>query len=110
MQACSQPWVTAKSRAASREAKVLSTRNTRQSRLSPRARWTEKDARKRPQSVGCVAGETTYLPMEIAFFGMLFSQDCRLDSPDRSIFWLGWLLLCSPKSLSKIANGDLLEA
>jgi hypothetical protein len=48
--------------------------------------------------------------MEMAFFGILFSQDCRLDSPGRSIFWLGWLLLCSPKSVSKIANGDLLEA
>ena len=33
-----------------------------------RATDAQKEARKRPQSVGCVAGETTYLPMEIVDF------------------------------------------
>ena len=43
-------------------------------------RWTEKGARKRPQSVCCVVGETTYWPMEIAVFEILFNQDRRLES------------------------------
>jgi hypothetical protein len=77
----SQPWVTAKTRAASRKAKVLSKRNTRESLLPlPCERWTEKEARKRPQSVWCVAGETTYLPMEMAMFEILINQgECRLE-------------------------------
>jgi hypothetical protein len=74
----SQPWVTAKSRAASREAKVVSKRNTRRELPGPSARQTEKEARKRPQSVGCVAGETTYLPMGMVLFEIFFSQYCRL--------------------------------
>jgi hypothetical protein len=48
--------------------------------------------------------------MEMAFFEMLFSQDCRLESPGRSILWLGWLLLCRPKSVWKVAMGGLFEA
>jgi hypothetical protein len=70
MLVCSQPWVTAKSRAASREAKALSKWNTRQWLSLSRERWTEKEARKRPQSVWCVAGKTTYLPMEMAKLGI----------------------------------------
>ena len=70
MHVCSQPWVTAKSRAASREAKAWSKRNSRQLLPLLWERWTEKEARKRPQSVWCVAGETTYLPMEMAMSGI----------------------------------------
>ena len=70
MQVCSQPWVTATSWAVSRDANVRFDLNTRQSLPlplpSPLERWTEKEARKRPQSVGFVVGETTYLPMETA--------------------------------------------
>ena len=97
MHVCSQPWVTAKSLAASREAKVLSNRNTWQLLPLPWARRTEKEARKRPQSVGCVAGETTYLPMEIAWFGILFNQVRRLGSAGGSFAGLGWLPIGKPK-------------
>ncbi len=65
---CSQACVTARSRAASREAKAFSSWNTRQGLPLLRDRWTEKEARKRPQSVGCVEGETTNLPMEMPIF------------------------------------------
>lgn len=81
MHVCSHPWVTAKSRAASRDANVLSKRNTRQYLPLLWARWTAKEARKRPQSVGCVAGETTYLPMEMAVFGMRSIQQRRPSRP-----------------------------
>lgn len=46
----------------------------------PWERWTEKDARKCPQSVWCVVGETTYLPVEIAVFEIWFSQERRPKS------------------------------
>ena len=48
--------------------------------------------------------------MEMAFCEILFSQDCRLESPGRSMFWLGWLLLCRPMSVWKVASGDPFEA
>jgi hypothetical protein len=35
--------------------------------------------------------------MEMEVFGILFSQDHRLESTCVSIKWLGWLLLCKPK-------------
>jgi len=47
---------------------------TRQYVPLPSARLIAKAALKRPQSVGCVAGETTYLPMGMALFGILFDQ------------------------------------
>ena len=79
MLVCSEPWVTAKSRAASREAKALSKRNTRLQLPVPWDRWTENEARKkRPQSVGCVEGETTYLPMEMAVCEIGCNQGRRL--------------------------------
>ena len=75
MLVCSQPWVTAKSRAASREAKALSKRNTRLQLPLPWDRWTENEARKkRPQSGGCVEGETTNGPMEMAVCEMGCTQ------------------------------------
>lgn len=78
-QVSSQPWVTAISRATLREANVLPTRTTRLGASWPVERWTVKDAQKRPEPVGCVAGETTYLPMEIAVFEIWFIQDRRLE-------------------------------
>lgn len=59
MLACSQPWVTAKSRAAVLEAKVSSKLKTRQYMPLPWVRWNENEARKRPQPVGWTRGETT---------------------------------------------------
>ena len=70
----------------------------------PCERWTEKEARKRPQSVGCVAGETTYLPMEMVVFEILINQDRRLESTCVSIEWLGWLQLGRPKGRPKVAE------
>lgn len=80
MQVCSQPWVTANSRAASREANVVSNLNTLRCLSSPWERWTANEARKRPQSVGCVAGETTYLPMVMAVFEIVINQERRRES------------------------------
>lgn len=77
MHARSQPCVTAKIWAASREAKALSKWNTRYELPFPLKRWIEKEARKRPQSVVCVAGETTNLPMEMAMEGIYFNRDRR---------------------------------
>jgi hypothetical protein len=37
--------------------------------------------------------------MGMALCGMLFSQDCRLESPDGITFWLGQLLLNPPKNV-----------
>ena len=81
MLVCSQPWVTAKMRAASLEAKVLSKRNTRQYLPLLWDLWTEKEARKRPQWVWCVEGETTYLPMKMAVFEIWIIQDRRPERP-----------------------------
>jgi len=77
MQVCSHPWVTANSWATSRDENVVFGLNTRQKLPSPSERWTEQEARKRPQSVGCVVGETTYLPMETALLEIVFNQNCR---------------------------------
>ena len=76
MLACNQPWVTAKSRAAALEANVLSKLKTRQYMPLPCARWNRNEARKRPQPVGWIVGETTYSPMGMAWFEMVFSQGC----------------------------------
>ena len=42
---------------------------------------TENEARKRPQSVGCVAGETTYWPMEMAVLEIGCIQGKRKPGP-----------------------------
>lgn len=101
MQARTQPWVTANSRAALRDANVVSKRNTRRQLPLPWAWRTEKEARKRPQSVGSVAGETTYWPMEMVLCEMVFSQGCGLDRPTGAFLGLAQRLLCRPKSVER---------
>lgn len=70
----SHPCVTAKSWAACRDVNVRSNRKTRQYVPFPPARLIAKAALKRPHSVACVVGETTYSPMEMALFRILFDQ------------------------------------
>ena len=62
----------------------------------PWERWTEKEARKRPQAVGWVVGETTYLPMEMAVCEMGNIQDRRLEMAGVSIKGRGGLQLYRP--------------
>ena len=77
MRGCSHPSVTANSRAASRDANVVFDLNTRRQLPSPSERRTEQELRERLQSVVCVVGETTYLPVEKAWLEIVFNQNRR---------------------------------
>jgi len=53
----------------------------------PLERWTEKAARKRPQSVCCVVGETTYMPMGMLYLCKLRLYHLAHISVNRYCFW-----------------------
>lgn len=66
-QVCNQPCVTANRRAPSRESNSWSNRKMRWWDDEPWPLDTATEAPKRPESVRCVEGETTYLPEEKVF-------------------------------------------